>query len=113
MSTLTSSASPSTSVFRIDRFVVPGAALPDFMHKVRRTQQALDGLAGCRQNLVLSQAGAGGQYNVVTVVEWADADALAAAQGLMKKTYAAEGFDPGAFMKQLGVQADMGLYGPV
>lgn len=105
-----STAALSSSVFRVDRFVVPAEALPAFLDKVRGTQRTLDTLAGCRQNLVLSRTGGGGEFNVVTVVEWASAEAMAAAQVVMQRKYAEEGFEPGAFMHSLGVRADMGVY---
>ena len=47
---------------------------------------------------------------MVTVVEWASAQAIVAAQALVQKKYAEEGFDPKSFMQRLGVRADFGLY---
>jgi hypothetical protein len=35
---------------------------------------------------------------------------MAAAQAVVQKNYADEGFDPASFMRALGVRADMGLY---
>jgi hypothetical protein len=105
-----SSAGNAASVFRVDKFIVPADALPTFMDQVRRTQRALDALAGCQQNLVLTQTAGPGEFNVVTLVEWADAQALAAAKAVMQQKYAEEGFDATAFMQRLGVRADMGLY---
>ncbi len=67
-------------------------------------------LPGCQQNLVLTQTGGPGEFNVVTVVEWASTQAIVAAQDVMQKRYAEEGFDPAAFMRRLGVRADLGLY---
>jgi heme-degrading monooxygenase HmoA len=98
-------------VFRVDKFIVPAGALPAFMGRVHHTQHTLDTLPGCRQNLVLTQTGGTGEYNVVTLVEWASAEAMAAAHGLMQRKYAEEGFDPATFMQGLGVRADLGLYG--
>lgn len=97
-------------VYRIDRFNVPAHALPAFMERVRHTQRVLDALPGCRQNLVLAQPDLAGEYNVLTLVEWSDESHLAAAKTLMQERYAAERFDPAAFMQELGVKADLGLY---
>ncbi|WP_066702733.1 antibiotic biosynthesis monooxygenase [Curvibacter delicatus] len=104
------SSNPSAPVFRVDKFVVPADALPAFIEQVRRTQQALGVLPGCRQNLVLTQTGGPGEFNVVTLVEWANTQAIAAATAAMQQKYAEEGFDPSAFMRGLGVRADLGLY---
>ena len=108
-----SSTSTSASVFRIDKFVVPADALPTFMEQVRRTQRALGTIPGCQQNLVLTRTGGSGEFNVMTLVEWVDAQALAVAKAVMQKKYVEEGFDATAFMQRLGVRADMGLYSNV
>jgi len=100
----------SQAIYRIDRFNVPANALPAFMERVRYTQRTLDELPGCRQNLVLSQPDLAGEYNVMTVVEWSDEHHLAAAKSFMQKLYAEERFDPAAFMHDLGVKADLGIY---
>jgi heme-degrading monooxygenase HmoA len=100
-------------VFRVDRFAVPAQARFAFMEQVQRVDQALSTLPGCRQNLVLTQAGGSGELDVVTLVEWASAKAMAAAKAFMQGKYAEEGFDPQAFMQRLGVRADLGVYGRV
>ena len=98
------------TVYRIDRFNVPAHALSAFMARVRLTQQMLDALPGCRQNLVLTQCDLAGEYNVMTVVEWHDASHMASAKAAMQRHYGKEGFDPAAFMQELGVKADLGVY---
>jgi hypothetical protein len=103
----------SESVFRVDKFAVPAAALPAFMEQLRRVQATLGTIAGCAQNLVLTQIEGTGEFNVVTMVEWTSAQAASAARGIMQKKYVEEGFDPVAFLQRLGVRADMGVYGSV
>ncbi|SFS02563.1 hypothetical protein SAMN05216570_1632 [Dyella sp. OK004] len=105
-----SSSANHASVFRIDRFVVPAEAMPAFMERVRISQQTLDTVPGCKQNLVLNRIDDTGECNVITVVEWSGAEAIAAAKTTIQAAYAKEGFDPAAFMQKLGVRADMGLY---
>lgn len=103
-------AQPTTSLFRLDRFHVPAQAMPAFIERLRHTQQALDTMPGCKQNLVLQQEAGQGEYNVITLVEWSDAEAFAAAKAAMRDMYEEAGFDPGAFMRELNVTADMGVY---
>ncbi len=103
-------ADNDASIFRIDRFVVPAEALPDFMKRLRFTQKTLDALPGCKQNLVLEQEGKAGEFNIITLVEWSDAEAITAAIATMHAKYVDEGFDPAAFMQKLSVRADMGVY---
>ncbi|MGF6346509.1 antibiotic biosynthesis monooxygenase [Variovorax sp. W2I14] len=106
-------SSPSASVFRIDKFVVPAEVVPSFVAQMQRVQQTLHTLPGCLRNHVLTQTGGSGEFNVITLVEWASEQAVAAAQAVVKKKFLDEGFDPVAFVAQNGVRADMGFYGSV
>ena len=108
----TPAAQPDTP-FRVDRFAVPSAVLEPFMARLRITQRLLDELEGCRQNLVLLGAAEGDSVGVVTIVEWAGGPAMEAAKAAMHAHYAREGFDPAAFIRQLGVRADIGSYRPL
>lgn len=106
-----SSQEPVTeAVFRIDRFVVPQKSETLFMERVQHIQSALDGLPQCAQNLVLTHLNPSGEMNVVTLVEWANAEAMAAASTRMKVRYVEENFDPQSFMKALGVKPDFGIF---
>ncbi|WP_332777217.1 antibiotic biosynthesis monooxygenase [Polaromonas sp.] len=107
-----SSASASTTacVFRIDKFVVPADALPAFIKQMQHIQGAVHGLPGCQRDLLLTQTGGAGEFNVVRMIEWASAEAVAAAQAVVQKKFADEGFDPAAFVQRLGVRADLGFY---
>lgn len=101
----------ASPLYRLDHFIVPAAAMPAFTERLHHTQQTLDGMPGCRQNLVLSRIGAG-EYDIATLVEWESAEALAAAKAAMQQRYAAAGFDPAEFMRALGIRADMASYVP-
>jgi hypothetical protein len=98
------------STWRVDKFIVPQQAIPAFMARVHRIDRDLATMPGCRQNLVLTQTGGPGEFNVVTVVEWASAHAMAEAKATMQARYAEEGFQPEAFMREIGVKADLALY---
>ncbi len=102
----------SLASFRVDRFIVPRPVLEPFMARVRLTQRLLDERPGCRQNLVLLGAPDGESIGVVTIVEWASADAMNAAKAIMQAHYAREGFDPAAFIQALGIRADIAAYQP-
>lgn len=100
----------SSSVYRIDQFVVPVEALSAFMERLHHTQHLLSSMPGCRQNLVLTRTSGSGESNVMTLVEWMDEQTFAAAKTAMQQRYATEGFDPAAFIQELGVRPDMGVY---
>jgi hypothetical protein len=59
---------------------------------------------------VLTQTEGPGEFNVVTIVEWADAAAMANTRATMQAHYAREGFDPPTFMDSLGVRGDLSVY---
>ena len=103
----------SSPIYRIDKFIVPGAALDAFVTQTRRVQRALAVLPGCGVNQVLTKTAGPGEFNVVTIVEWSDPAALGEARAQIQAHYAREGFDPQAFMDGLGVRADLGLYAEV
>lgn len=107
-----STAPSSTPVFRIDEFIVPPEAVLRFSAQLHRVNAMVGALPGCRQNRVLMRSDEAGGFRLMTVAEWADAEAFAAARAAMQRHYASEGFDPAAFMKGLGVRADMGTYLP-
>ncbi len=109
---MTDPISPTMPSFRVDRFAVPRPALEPFMARLRITQRLLDERAGCRQNLVLMGADDGDTVGVVTIVEWASTDAMNTAKAEMGAHYAREGFDPAAFIRSLGIAADMAAYQP-
>jgi hypothetical protein len=103
-------ASSPTSVFRIDKFVVPSQSISAFVERIHQVQRMLGDQPGCLQKHVLTQTGDSSEFDVVTVVEWASSDAVAAAQVVMQKQLAGEGFDIQAFRKKLGVRGDSGMY---
>ncbi|TAL56701.1 MAG: antibiotic biosynthesis monooxygenase [Pandoraea sp.] len=107
------SASHTDPVFRIDKFVVPAEALPEVVAQIKRVHAVLDGMPGCLRHRVLSQTGGSGEFNVINYIEWADADAIAAAIPMVRQLFEREGFDPTEFVKRFGVRADMGFYGEV
>ena len=110
MSSHPDGAGTAESVYRVDAFDVPDSARDAFIGRVRTIQQMLDPLDGCRQNLVLTQTDGAGRFNVVTVVEWESSAAMESARRIVRERYAAEGFDPAAFMSELGVQAELGVF---
>jgi hypothetical protein len=100
--------------YRIDKFVVPAEALNDFLKQVERIDAALSALPGCAQHLVLIQESHPGErdVHVLTLVEWASAAHMQSAKAQMQARYEREGFNPAACLQNLGVVADLGVYGP-
>jgi heme-degrading monooxygenase HmoA len=105
--------SPS-SIYKIDRFSVPQAALPAFIERLRAIQQQLEGQPGCLQNLVLTGSNTSDDMReLVTVVQWESEQAFAAARAEVGQRYVAQGFDPKRFMQQHSVNASLGEFRPL
>jgi len=100
----------SATVFRIDKFIVPAAVLNVFVDQMHRIQNTLRTLPGCLRAMVLTQTGGPGEFNALTVVEWANDEAVAAAQQAVQKKFAEDGFDPKTFVQGLGVRSDLAMY---
>ena len=100
----------SQSLFRIDKFIVPERSRAEFLAKVREMQQFLREISGCVQERLYEQTEGPGKFNVVTVVEWQDAQRMEAAKKLMAERQARDGFRPNEFLGKLGVTGDIGIY---
>lgn len=98
------------SLHRIDKFVVPHDVVPAFVAQMQRIQQTLRSLPGCLRQMVLTQAGGPGEFNVITLVEWESAEAVAQAQRIVQRQFAEEDFDPAEFVRAHGIRADLGFY---
>lgn len=97
-------------LYRVDKFIVPPQSLDRSLERVKKTHDALDQADGCERNLILEQFDGPGQFNVVTFVQWRDEAAYKAARQAALARQTAEGFDPQAFIKELGVMADIAVY---
>lgn len=102
---------PAPSVYRVDKFIVPAAARHEFMARVAMNKDMLQAMPGCRQNLVLEQVAGPGAFNVVTFVEWHDAEAMENARATVMARYKEMNFNPQDLIVRLGITADVANYG--
>jgi len=105
--------SEGNAVFKVDRFVVPAAAREEFLERARAIRDFLDTQDGCLKNVVLEQPSDSNNSNVITIVEWRDADAFAKARAAAAARYAVTGFKPEELMARLGIKAEIANYGLV
>lgn len=105
-----SAATPNNALYRIDKFAVPTASLGEFAALVGRTHEILQRQEGFVRDLVLEQISGPGEFNIVTLVEWADERSYQAAVGAIARFHEEIGFDRRATVNRLGVRADLGLY---
>lgn len=97
-------------VFRVDKFVVPEPARPEFAAAVEMTHRLLRTLPGFVRDLVLDQTSGPGEFNFVTIVEWESAASVENAKSAVVAGQRRAGLDPPQLLRRLGIRADMGVY---
>jgi len=97
-------------VFRVDKFIVPEVAKDDFLKRVHETHEILHRQPGFTRDLVLQQVAGPGNFNIVTLVEWASQEYMDAARMVVTKIHAERRFNPQETMARLGISADIGNY---
>lgn len=102
--------STNASLFRVDKFVVPAAVRETFLEGVRSIHQLIGAQPGCVQSHVLEQVGGPGEFNFVTIVEWADAQRMEAARRVITAHQEQAGIDVEAFRARYGIRADVAAY---
>lgn len=102
--------SENAAIYRIDKFVVPEAARDEFLTKVGETHELLRQQPGFVRDAILEQVAGPGKFNIVTIAEWEDEQALDAARAVVKQAHAERGFSPRELMERLGIEADIADY---
>ena len=98
------------SVFRIDRFELPARAVDltaTFLARVEETHALLRGCEGYRTDRILVERGGTG---ILTLVEWRDDAAIAAARARVDAARTGSGFDPQTFLRETGISAVFATY---
>jgi heme-degrading monooxygenase HmoA len=100
----------NASLFRVDKFVVPAPARDAFLSAVRSAQQIVALQPGCVRNQVLEQVGGSGEFNFVSIVEWASAREMEQARHAIAQHHAQNGVDIEAFRARNGIRVDVATY---
>jgi len=100
-------------IFRIDCFAVPEPARAKLLSVIRETHALLRRLPGCRRDMIVEQVEGPGKYTFVTLVEWDSQDAIEGAIKAVRALHKDLGFDPPAFLKANGIDADLAFYRPL
>lgn len=99
-----------TSLFRVDKFIVPAAARSTFITAIEKVHHLIGSQPGCVQNLVLEQLGGPGEFNFVSVVEWANDEVMGRARSVIEAHNAQQGIDVQRFRDSHGIRVDVGTY---
>ena|ERR1700730_5690027 len=97
-------------IYRVDKFIVPSTAREEFLDKVRRTHAVLKAQPGFLQDFVLEQASGPGEFNFVTVVEWASQKAVENARASVAALHREMNFDAKELFARTGIRADIANY---
>ncbi|MFZ2099863.1 MAG: antibiotic biosynthesis monooxygenase family protein [Oricola sp.] len=108
-----SAAGQATSLYRIDRFTVPAEARDAFLGRIVFIRDFLASQPGCLYNRIAESRRDDGFISMMTIVEWRDRPSMEAARTSVKARYDEIGFNPQAFMTELGIDPDFGLFADI
>jgi heme-degrading monooxygenase HmoA len=100
----------SERIYRVDKFIVPSGAREEFIEKARRTHALLKTQPGFLQDFVLEQSSGPGEFNFVTIVEWASQDAVENARAAVVTLHRQTNFTPQEVFARLDIKADIANY---
>jgi heme-degrading monooxygenase HmoA len=94
----------------IDQFVVPQAAVREFLEHVHFSARIVKTRPGFVEGYVYQRAAEDGQVNIITTAVWASESAMQEARKSIAAEFASIGFDPAGIMQRLGVQMQRASY---
>src|ERR1700730_15896812 len=100
----------SERIYRVDKFIVPSGAREEVIEKARRTHGLLQTAPGFLQAFVLEQSSGPGEFNFVTIVEWASQDAVENARAAILALHREMNFNPQEMLARFGIKADVANY---
>jgi heme-degrading monooxygenase HmoA len=100
----------SDRIYRVDKFVVPSGAREEFLDKARRTHALLKAQRGFLQDFVLEQSSGPGEFNFVTIVEWASQEAVEHACAAVQALHREMNFNAQELFSRTGIKADLANY---
>lgn len=100
----------SGRIYRVDKFIVPSDAREEFLGKARRIHSLLKAQPGFLQDFVLEQSSGPGEFNFVTIVEWASQEAIENARAAALALHREMNFNPQEMFARIGIKADLANY---
>ena len=97
-------------VVLIDTFIVPEAAVDEFLEHVHFSANIVKTRPGFIEGHVFRRTVGDGRVNVVTTAVWANQAAMEEARKSVPAEFAKIGFSPPEIMKKLGIQIERGVY---
>ena len=94
----------------IDRFVVPGESMPEFLEAVHHSSAFLRALPGFVEGFVYQNTDGTSRHNIITTAVWADAEAFQNAKQAASAEFQKRGFNPQEIMKRLRVEIERSVF---
>jgi len=94
----------------IDLFVVPEAALREFLDAAHFSARIVKKQPGFVEGFVHERTAGDGRVNVVTTAVWESESAMNEARQAIPAEFAKVGFSPPEIIKRLGVQMERSIY---
>src|SRR5258708_2685166 len=82
----------------------------EFLHKARWTHALLKTQPGFLQDFVLEQSSGPGEFNFVTIVEWASQEAVENARAAAQALHREMNFNAQELFARAGIKADLANY---
>ncbi len=100
-----------SSIYRINKFVVPAASRDEFLDAViRPTHEMLRRQPGFVSDMVMEQTSGPGEFNIVALIEFAGPEAVAPIAAAVAELHQRIGVTPG-LTARLGIRTDQANYG--
>jgi hypothetical protein len=98
-------------MYRIGSFVVPVASREEFLPSVETAHAMLQTQEGYVTGFILERASQDPNVvHIMSVVEWASAEALERVSAEVAKAYRDRGYDRGEILRRLGIKAEDEVY---
>ncbi|OWZ94773.1 hypothetical protein B9J07_03965 [Sinorhizobium sp. LM21] len=107
MSSQSNSVAP---LYRINKYTVPAEARPQFVELVDKTLAVIRNQDGYVKDLFLEQHAGPGQFDFITMIEFANADVAPKVAAALVEFDRQLGLDREALMKMLGIRTDFASY---
>jgi heme-degrading monooxygenase HmoA len=96
--------------YRVDKFIVPGAARDEFLARVFQTHEVLRKQPGFIQDFLLERLSGPDELSIVTIAEWESDDFVAGAKAAVAALHRSTNLDPQELFARLAIKPDLGNY---
>jgi heme-degrading monooxygenase HmoA len=99
-----------SSVYRLDRFVVPATARDEFLKNINRVHSVLREQRGFIWDAILENDAGPDEFNIVTIAEWENAEVMEPAKAAVMASHRQANCDPQELFRRLDIRMELGNY---